>query len=413
MKRIVIIIIFPLVLFALERVNLIRNGGFENEDDVWVVETGASGFPNPAIGSLRDDSTSGNGILSASGDTRQIPTWSGGGLYDSVAIRQNFLTPKITADLDSLSWHQLIVLLSPVSFLSSDLCLLGFTYSNPESNGFGYGFINPQGTTVVGWIDISEKIGEEHTFWSKYEKSIHRDFIEQGLVNPNQEINSFVLNIWGEWFGNDWHGQKVSLDDVRLMGYADYDVGVKEITSGDAETPYTPEARIKNFGREPADSFLVIAEISKNEITHQADTLPWSLPADTEDTVSFSDFIPPDTGIYTLRIYTVMEPDESDEDNELTKELHFTAIAEPVTPVKYLDLKVNPISTDKVCASFALPQSRSGTIVLYDISGKRIESKSIRGYGSVTFNGELSAGVYIVRLESGGFKVTRKVLIIK
>jgi len=58
MKRLSLLALLPFVLFALERVNLIRNSSFEKDDSVWVVEKGAYQEPNPAEGTTQDDSKS-------------------------------------------------------------------------------------------------------------------------------------------------------------------------------------------------------------------------------------------------------------------------------------------------------------------------------------------------------------------
>ena len=415
------------MLSGLEQVNLIKNGDFEYNYDVWIVETGAMGYPNPAVGSSNDSSNSVSGLFSASGDTRERPSWSDGGLYDSVAIRQEFLSLKRVSDIDSLIIHQLVELMGEGAFLSTDMSIVGFTYADPERNGFGYGLLNPQGISVDNWLDISRNINDDDTIWRSYHKSIQIDFVEGGLLQPNQEIASFVLVNWGAWFSNTWHGQKLFWDDVRLMGYADYDVGVKEITSpgGHIDFPYVPEARIKNFGRQPTDSFLAIATIKAAHgegcgDTIYTDTLVLSLPPDTEDTFRFKDFngisyqhMPPLVSC-TLHVRTVMEPDESDADDVLKKDFIYGAIAEPVThPVTHLQLIVDPLTTSDVQVSFSVPQEHEGTLTLFDASGRRVDSKQVRGYGSAEFNSELTAGVFIVKLDASNLILTRKVVVVR
>ena len=129
--------------------------------------------------------------------------------------------------------------------------------------------------------------------------------------------------------------------------------------------------------------------------------------------MSFDTFNPPDTGTYLLHIYTVMDPDESDADDEKTKELHFEAVAEPSIPITNLDLKVNPLSRGDVHVSFSLPQGRTGTLTLFDYSGRRMDAKQVRGYGAVEFDTELASGVFLVRLQSGSFEVMRKVVVVE
>ncbi|MBD3286249.1 T9SS type A sorting domain-containing protein [candidate division WOR-3 bacterium] len=157
----------------------------------------------------------------------------------------------------------------------------------------------------------------------------------------------------------------------------------------------------------------MVAEILQGETQVYYDSFDWSLPADTDDTVSFAAFEPPDTGTYTLHIYTVMEPDESDADDEKTKELHFTAIAEPIIPITFLDLKVSPLSRGDVHVSYSLPNGHEGILILFDASGRRVDARQVRGYGAVEFDSELAVGVYIVKLEASGATLSRKVIIVE
>jgi hypothetical protein len=217
MKRVSIFVFLPFILFALERVNLIRNGGFEREDSIWIVESGSWGEPNPAVGTTKDTLESITGLFSASADTREIPTWKESFVGDSVAIRQSFLTSKRLSDLDSFFWCHLIVPRSPGALSTTDMCIVGFTYADPERNGFGYGFINPAGSNVDNWGDIPEKISEDDMVWRSFEKSLQKDFV----VPPDRELASFVLIGWGVWFGLiQWRGQKIyyGLRGLRRWG---------------------------------------------------------------------------------------------------------------------------------------------------------------------------------------------------
>jgi hypothetical protein len=429
MKKIAVLIVLPIFLFALERVNLIKNGSFE-EEGVWEVTTGASWVPNPAVGTDKDDSTSVTGQYSASADNREKPTWMDSGLYDSVAVSQSFISTKTFADLDSLFWSQLIIPKGGGSPTTTDRMIIGFTYADPERNGFGYGFINPQWMGVDNWLSISEKISENDFSWCNYGKSLQNDFVLDPKVSPEQELASLVMVSLGVWFNNGWRGQKIHWDDIRLMGYADYDVGIKEILSPDYIGPcesseqspsgnsslvpsYTPVALVKNFGRENAE-FAVIAEIYDGETQVYYDSLDWSLTSDTEDTVTFASFTPPDTGTYTLTIRTFMEPDESDADDELTKELDFTGITEHPTPSNLnLNIANTLTSSSPLRVSYSLPANQPGTISIYDPSGRRIHARSVTGSGKIDLNTQLPAGVYIVRLESGRQSLSRKAVLLR
>ncbi|MBN2379854.1 T9SS type A sorting domain-containing protein [candidate division WOR-3 bacterium] len=275
-------------------------------------------------------------------------------------------------------------------------------------------------TMQLPYVNLDVVNYEDDTLWHLLERDVYNDIneYEKYPIPMDATLDSIIL--WGVSKSSPlgyWRGQKIYFDDVRLMGYADYDVGVKEITSVTETIPCTPSALIKNFGREPAE-FSVVAEILQGETILYADTLPWFLPSDTEDTVSFSTFTPPDTGAYLLRIYTVMDAppaiDESDADDEKTMELHFEAITEPpVTHPELLTFEVKPSMSAPLQVSYSLPKGYTVALTLFDLSGRREDAKQVRGYGSATFSPEVAAGVYIVRLEASGTTLSRKVVVVE
>ncbi|NLI98296.1 T9SS type A sorting domain-containing protein, partial [bacterium] len=168
---------------------------------------------------------------------------------------------------------------------------------------------------------------------------------------------------------------------------------------------------IKNFGRKAADTFLVIATIEGGSGVVYADTLTWSLTADTEDTVSFKEFKPTDAANYTITVSTLMTPDESDEDDEMSKTLYGSGIVEPVTPTSPSAIQLEITSLSSV--RYTLPSGERGTLTVYDPSGRRIESYRIQGEGQVAMKSSLSSGVYFVKLEAGKTSVTRKAVVLR
>ncbi|NLI98300.1 T9SS type A sorting domain-containing protein [bacterium] len=244
------------------------------------------------------------------------------------------------------------------------------------------------------------------------------DLIDVRKYSPQTTVDSFILMGWGNWATPSvWYGQKIYWDDIRLTGYADYDVGVKGILSGDSvwkSTAYTPTARIKNFGRKVADSFLVIGQIEGGSGVVYADTLTWSLTADTEDTVSFKEFKPSDAANYTLTVSTVMTPDESDEDDVMSKTLYGSGIEEqPIPQALNLDVISLQVGEGVLRVSYSLPLGEQGTISLYDPTGRRSENLRVKGEGKVSFKSGLASGVYFIRLETEKMSVTKKTLLLR
>ena len=433
MKKVGVLFVLPLMVFALERVNLIKDHSFEKDSEVWYTRISGSSMPYSVIVKCPDSPKAFSGGYSASCDTRGIQSDHG---YNEGFISQGFCQPKILEDIDSLivnysvfpvnnnfQWCEFAMVLMEVNLNKEDHWKIGYVL-----NGLG----DPL-TFVPPYKDLSEISLSEDTLWHILNGDIRADIEE--LFSPplslDATVDSIILRGIGEYLMNTWRGQKVYFDDVRLMGYADYDVGIKAILDGveDLEesskanssqylsynaSPYTPAARIKNFGREPAEDFKVFAEIKQGDDVIYSDSLTWSLPSDTEDTVTFDTFTPPDTGTYTLRIWTFMDPDESDADDELSKELHFTGIAEPPsTHNDLITLDVSPSLTSPLHVSFSIPKGLSGTLTLFDLSGRRVESRQVKGFGSTTFTTKLSSGIYFVRLETTSVALTRKVLVVK
>ncbi len=402
-------------LFALEKVNLIKAHDFERNIGAWQIETGATGgATSKAVVVLQDSSIVYEKRYSAWFDNSKPPE----GVYldcrDTAVIYQDLTVKKKLSDLDSLvffyydscnvdSVHHAYFSFDLISPIAPDRSLVmryhlynASPYDTPSEGGDRRIF--PIKTTLNQWTQIS--------------RDVYYDFVTEKKVSPDYEVEGVTLRCFGQQFYDTWWGQKVYWDDIRLTGYADYDVGVKEILSGDsvwAGVYYKPVVRIKSFGREAADDFLAIAEIRQGEDLVWADTVPYTLPADTEDTLEFGSFPIPDAASYTLTVRTVMEPDESDEDDELSKPLHGTGIAEqPESQV--VTLEVQSFSSNPRI-SYSLPQGQSGTISIYDASGRKVESLKVQGSGEVGLPFALSSGIYFVRLEAGSSAITRKAVI--
>jgi len=432
MKRISVLVLIPLMLFGLERVNLIKDHSFEMDCEVWHTRLGGS-WPQIAEVNRYDNHNSHTGFYSGSGDTRPEPDNPEPGHAQNAFITQGFINGKKLQDIDSIVFYYSINPFEDDFALTAMApILLHIAASSEDYQKIGYVLRCP--TFILGTVPhyiYLEKIPFiEDTQWHEISRFIIGDIQDLTNVSLDSPLDSLILWNEGASWGFPWRGQKIYWDDVRLMGYADYDVGVKAILDsveylGESpnanspqsfsyySSPFTPSAHIKNFGREPAD-FQVFAEILQGETQVYIDSLDWSLPSDTDDTVSFSTFTPPDTGTYTLCIYTFMEPDESDADDEKTKELHFTAITEPpVTHPQLLTLEVRPTTITPLQVTYSLPNGYTGILTLFDASGRRVDAKRVWGYGSVAFNSAIPSGIYIVRLDVSGAVLSRKVIVVQ
>ena len=418
MKRVFAFVFLPVVLFALETVNLIKDHSFEKNSELWQMYSGPRGNTSldSAVANRHDSTKAFTKRFSASCDTRKVPGELWPAYVDSAAVVQGFHLHKVVSDLDSLSFSYSVVPRLDNSYFSSGAVIaLYLNAGEPNAVIAGYLLRHPDQTEL---LVVSTKYLKVFTFpndtdWHFLSQDIRTDLEEGGFAGF--KVDSLFVIGWGE-NSITWRGQKIYWDDIRLMGYADYDVGVKEILSGDSVWEgvyYTPVARIKNFGREDAPEFSVIAEIWEGETRVYYDSLSWSLTSDTEDTVTFADFTPSSAANHTLTVRTVMTPDESDEDDELSKTLLGTAVAEkPVANDFNLEV-LGSFSDGVLRVSYSLPYGESGTLTLYDVAGRRIERMTIKGSGKVEFTSTLPSGVYFVKLDTGYSTVTRKAVVLR
>jgi hypothetical protein len=420
MKRIFVLAFLPVMLFALETVNLIKDHSFEMDRELWRAYA-APRVPNDldsAVANRHDSGRPFSGNYSASCDTRIRPGEPSIAYNDSAVIVQGFCCHKTVADIDSLIvCYSVTPTQMGYSVLDYAFVALHLNADEPTCWFAGYGF---KASDLAGNFSPPLKsfqtlILPNDSSWYLLSKDIQSDIEGAGIVTPDATVDSILLWGWGTYFP-PWRGQKIYWDDIRLMGYADYDVGVKEILSGDSvreDTPYTPVARIKNFGREDAPEFSVIAEIWEGETRVYYDSLPWSLTSDTEDTVTFAAFTPSSAANHTLIVRTAMEPDESDEVDQLSKTLLGTGISEPVTHPDGLNLDVISMSCGVLKVSFETPNGQVGNLTVYDTTGRRIERMTVKGSSEVDFNSSLPSDVYLVRLETGSHSVSRKAVMLK
>ena len=72
----------------------------------------------------------------------------------------------------------------------------------------------------------------EEGVWYSLRRDLKADLIGEKGLSEDIELDTFLLYEASYNYGT-WRGQKAFFDGVRLTGYADYDVGVKEILSGE------------------------------------------------------------------------------------------------------------------------------------------------------------------------------------
>jgi len=114
-----------------------------------------------------------------------------------------------------------------------------------------------------------------------------------------------------------------------------------------------------------------------------------------------------------------MEPDECDEDDELSKPLIYTGIEEPVTHPDAITLEIESLSTIR----YSLPYATHVSLKVYDVVGRLVNKlvdeevapgvHTLQWTGKDDVNRRCASGVYFVRFTAGDYQASKKMVLIK
>lgn len=410
MRCFIILASLPVMLFALTKVNLIRNAGFEQES-YWLLELASHEEPNTAQGSPHDDSDCYSGDYSASGDTRTTPPWQQFNTGVNFTIHQEFITPKTLEDVDSISWHQRVEF-KDNSHYNGEACMIALRYEQGTmwaDSGICYGFMKPIYTYLDGWVDVSVNFSPEDTAWRFYERSYAEDFGSRFGIDT-AHFSEFVLTGYGWWL-QDWSGQKIWFDDVRLMGWADYDIALTRIT-GDLANP---AVMVHNNGREAQSPVVVIASIEDSASIIYLDTVELELTSDDSLEVSFDSWNPTPLTEYTLTIRTGsaagMTTDECDENDIITEEYHSSIFEDETTCHPVLEI-LSAVGPQVKLRFSGANLSKGECISIFDASGRKVdELHSSQTSGVITWGEGRNPGVYFIVPSTGNTTASKVILV--
>ncbi|MBD3285967.1 hypothetical protein GF338_06485 [candidate division WOR-3 bacterium] len=102
MKRFLILIALPLLTFGLEKVNLIKDAGFEKDSEVWHEYVYHTTIKTAAVSDRHDAENLFSGSFSGSMDTRVMPEGAQVNQFEDARLTQGFTVPKPLKDIDSL-----------------------------------------------------------------------------------------------------------------------------------------------------------------------------------------------------------------------------------------------------------------------------------------------------------------------
>jgi len=213
--------------------------------------------------------------------------------------------------------------------------------------------------------------------------------------------------------------------DVEPIAVQIHDVGPTAILAPtdtvDTGTTVTPSAVVRNFGAFE-ETFLTRLSIGSD----YSDTVTITLPAGASDTLTFTAWTAGPAGTYAVRCSTGLPGDDNTANNLLEDSVTvypLTGIVEGKgLPVAFALEQVlpNPAS-GRISTRFALPRPGHVRLSLYSSTGslvKLLHSGALPA-GHHTINGKLQtanwqllpAGIYLVRLETGSFSATRKLVV--
>lgn len=410
---VLLITLITVKVFALETVNLVKDYDFENTVDDWLVEYGAS---NPdyseAEAELQNTSIVYEGNYSAMSNTINRPQDVPPDTRDTAEFYQELLVTKELQDFDSIHFAYYDSCIADSihhAFFSVDLrgpygpeqeliIRYHFYYDDP--------FATPADLNFRKVLPFKVSLNE----WREFLSCIYEDFIVEKGVPSTWQITKISLHNYGMEIGapdpnSGWWGQKVFWDDIRLTGWADYNIALTRLTG----TLGQPAAMVWNNGREDQTDVMIVATIEGGE--PYADTvILTSLASDDSTEVTFAEFGPisPSDSHY-LTIMTggaVGMLDECDEDDMLYKE--YLGIAE--SNLDEFALEVQSI-TNLLHVFYTLPPGQPGVISVFDPSGRLVERAEVKGPGFLTI-GYLPSGMYFVRLETNQDSLSQKAVVL-
>lgn len=290
-----IFFIFSLLnkIYSLQPVNLIVNGNFDRDirkyDRFFEWDTSTKGSLNgeKVRFGLPDSSNYFSPFYSISIDTREDAEVPYKGF-----ILERFVLPKKASDLIELSWKHyvlykeddydktyayFIVLLTPVDTVVN--WPLPFLY-----------WIYLRDTTEEIAIPSFKFLIPEGKQWHTTERDLDVDFSEK-MISSDMEFGGIQVECRSEYEEGVSRGQKVWWDDIRLMGWADYDRALTRIVSGVPERnrPYTGEVMLWNNGRKGLSTSWIKMLVIKDDrdTLYNEDVLYPNLMSDDSVKVKF------------------------------------------------------------------------------------------------------------------------------
>lgn len=203
MKKLLVFVLLPVVLFGLETVNLIKDAGFELDSEVWSMRSEADGEYDSTIIDRHDPDSSFNGNFSGSIDTRTSPSDGLPNLYDETGkLYQVMTVQKKLADLDTLELYHMAIFRQEGNILSTRNYGLRLEFSEPSDGSIieaWYYWLAPDidpasdSPTEKFFPDTIRDEGNRYTL----KRDLYSDLVDTKALSNEIELDSLVLYGYG------------------------------------------------------------------------------------------------------------------------------------------------------------------------------------------------------------------------
>ncbi len=254
------------------------------------------------------------------------------------------------------------------------------------------------------WYTFVYDMKEEEKLW--YADTIDlQEALTTAGAHPDTLWKVFRIANDGHDHQDGWCGQKVNVC-VRLLAWADTNAALTRIVSDKMEPgkEYRPSVVFWNNGRGDLPKATIEALILRGEDTLYRETKSLiNIASDDSLVVEFPAWqVPFENATYKVEFFTGYLQgllhdrfvlDECDEDDYLAKEFYVTGIEEKRRLTDGVSLKGN-----------WLYYSKPSLLKVYDISGRIVLQKELKGQGRFDLDKHLGAEVYFINIGGRIFK---------
>ena len=387
--------------------NVLKDSGFESGSEIW----------KEIVLPLGDTSACANrhSMDPTTPDPEYVGITSAGGSVLAYAILRQEFIPRVVSDFDL------------------DSSLVFWVKWHPHPDGayeWGIKIFGGQGDTLT-----FKNPGKQDTWTHINLGNIYELWIRRGLPETD---SLYAIELWAHGHkilvpGDHgpivlFLGESVSWDLVCLYSKRpDLDAEMVSIDSPDRlEEGYEPITTVKNSGA-LAISFPVICDISQDgEVIYSDTSQIDSLKPDSSIQITFKPYSGSiSSTTYSLKFYALLEGDQNPANDTLKKTLTTTGISEKPLKTSTIQLSIssNP-AKGIVDIRYEIPDRSPAELKIYDASGRLVrtlvKNQSLGSKICTTSwdgrddNGRLlPPGVYFCKLEIGGYRVIKRLILIR